>query len=257
MRLGGVATRPLEGSGEDVAKFDLTLAMAEAGEWLGRLLAYRAELWDASTVERMPGHFARAARRPCAALRSARPARCRSSPPAERAQVVEGWNDTARARPAGLTLHGLVQAQARRTPDAVALVFEGETLTYAELDARADALARRLRGLGVGPETRVGVCAERSPELVVALLATLRAGGAYVPVDPGYPAERIAYMLADSGVPVLLTQERLAGALPGFGGERVLLDRADRVGCPAAARTALPAPAARRCRRRIPTRSRT
>ncbi|HEU0079427.1 MAG TPA: amino acid adenylation domain-containing protein, partial [Longimicrobiaceae bacterium] len=119
---------------------------------------------------------------------------------------------------------GLFEAQARRTPDAVAVVFEGERLDYVELDARADRLAAQLRARGAGPETRVGVCAERSVELVVALLAVLKAGAAYVPVDPAYPAERIAYMLADSGVPLLLTQERLRGRFPASSAEVLALD---------------------------------
>ncbi|HEU0079364.1 MAG TPA: non-ribosomal peptide synthetase [Longimicrobiaceae bacterium] len=121
-------------------------------------------------------------------------------------------------------VHRAFGAQARRTPGAVAVEAGGVPVSYAELDARADALAARLAGLGVGPETRVGICMERSAEMVVALLAVLRAGGAYVPLDPSYPAERLAYMLADSAVPVLLTQERLRGRLPEFGGEIVALD---------------------------------
>ncbi len=225
LRLGDVRAEPAGVVGA-LAKFDLNLGVTEEGDGLAGSLTYRAELWDAATMERMLEHF-RALLTALAAEPGRRLAELGMLSGQERRQVVEEWNASARAYPAGLTLHGLVQAQARRTPRAVALVFEGQTLTYAELEARAEALAVRLRALGVGPEARVGVCAERSPELVVALLGTLRAGGAYVPVDPGYPAERIAYMLADSGVPVLLTQERLAGGLPEFGGEVVLLDRAD------------------------------
>ncbi len=121
-------------------------------------------------------------------------------------------------------MHELFAEQAARTPGAVALVFGDERVTYAELDRRSDGLARRLAGLGVGPDVRVGICAERSPELVAGLLGILKAGGAYVPLDPAYPAERLAYMLADSAVPVLLVQERLLDRLPEFGGETVLLD---------------------------------
>ncbi|MEW5931094.1 MAG: AMP-binding protein, partial [Gemmatimonadota bacterium] len=121
-------------------------------------------------------------------------------------------------------VHLAFAAQARRTPDAVAVEAGGVPVAYAALDARAGALAARLSALGVGPETRVGVCMERSAEMVAALLAVLRAGGAYVPLDPAYPAERLAYMLADSAVPVLLTQERLRDRLPEFGGEVVACD---------------------------------
>ena len=140
---------------------------------------------------------------------------------AERRRVA-AWNDTDRPYDLHTPLHARVEAQARRTPQAVAVASEGETLTYAELDARANRLARRLRALGVGVETRVGVAMERGPELVVSLLAVLKAGGAYVPIDPGYPAERIAYMLEDSAVPVLLTQARIA--LPAHAARVVRVD---------------------------------
>ena len=109
-------------------------------------------------------------------------------------------------------LHELIAAQAARTPDRVAVSFEGAGLTYAELMARARRLAARLRELGVGPESLVGICAERSLEMMVALLGVLEAGAAYVPIDPAYPAERLAYMIEDAAVPVLLTHQRLAAA---------------------------------------------
>ncbi|HEX8276909.1 MAG TPA: non-ribosomal peptide synthetase [Longimicrobiaceae bacterium] len=121
-------------------------------------------------------------------------------------------------------VHLAFAAQARRVPDAVAVEAGGVAVTYAALDARARALAARLAALGVGPETRVGVCMERSAEMVAALLAVLGAGGAYLPLDPAYPAERLAFMLADSAVPVLLTQERLRARLPEFAGEVVAVD---------------------------------
>ena len=116
----------------------------------------------------------------------------------ERAQVVAGWNDTAAVVPGG-TLPELFEAQAALTPDAVAVACGGAMVSYAELDAAADRLARRLVAAGAGPERLVAVVLDRSAELVVALLAVLKAGAAYLPVDPGYPAERIAFMLADAG----------------------------------------------------------
>ena len=118
-------------------------------------------------------------------------------------------------------VHRWIEEQAGRTPDAVALVASGESLTYAELNARANRLARRLRAMGVGPEVLVGLCAGRSARTVVGLLAILKAGGAYVPLDPAYPAERIAFMLQDAQVSVLLTEERLRNQLPG-GEARIL-----------------------------------
>ncbi|HEU0080059.1 MAG TPA: amino acid adenylation domain-containing protein, partial [Longimicrobiaceae bacterium] len=143
-------------------------------------------------------------------------------PEGERRQVLETWNRTEAEYPADLCIHELFEAQAARTPGAVAAVYEGEALSYAELNARANQLARYLRRRGVGPEVRVGICLERSLEMVVSLLAVLKAGGAYVPLDRGYPAERLAFILADSATPVLLTRETLRGALPALEGVEVV-----------------------------------
>jgi len=133
----------------------------------------------------------------------------------ERHQLLNEWNDTARTWPAGPPLlHRLIEDQVDRTPGALAVIFEDEELTYRDLDLRADRIASRLRRLGVGPEVLVGVCMERSAELLVALLAVLKAGGAYVPFDPDLPHERLAFLLADTRTPVVLTQLRLAGRIP-------------------------------------------
>jgi len=129
-----------------------------------------------------------------------------------------------RAYAGPLCLHELIEEQAERTPDRVAVSFEDSSLTYRELLDRAGRLARHLAGMGVGPDVRVGVCAERSLEMVVGLLGVLRAGGAYVPLDPSYPAERLAFMVGDAAAPVVLTQRRLAGLLPPSGAKTVLLD---------------------------------
>ena len=118
----------------------------------------------------------------------------------------------------------LFAAQAAATPDAVAAVCEGNTLSYRELDARANRLAHHLRALGVGPEVVVGLCVERSLEMLIGLIAILKAGGAYLPLDPGYPRERLAFMLSDAGAPVLLTQQALRAALPAHAARVVLLD---------------------------------
>ncbi|HVT06084.1 MAG TPA: amino acid adenylation domain-containing protein, partial [Polyangia bacterium] len=132
---------------------------------------------------------------------------------AERQRIVSEWNDTAADYPADACIHQLFEAQAARTPDAVALESEGAQVTYAELDARAEHVARRLRGLGVGPDARVAVCAQRSVEMIVALLAAMKAGGAYVPLDPTYPTRRLAEMLADSGPVAALTHGPARAAL--------------------------------------------
>ncbi|HYR08361.1 MAG TPA: amino acid adenylation domain-containing protein, partial [Longimicrobium sp.] len=136
-------------------------------------------------------------------------------PEAERALVLEEWNRTAAEVPADRCIHELFEAQAARTPGAVAVRVEEESLTYRELDARANRLAHHLRRRGVGPEVRVGVLVERSPALVAAVLGVLKAGGAYVPLDPAYPAERLRYVLEDSGARVLVTGGGAEAALAG------------------------------------------
>ncbi|MET8846329.1 amino acid adenylation domain-containing protein [Amycolatopsis sp. NPDC004625] len=141
----------------------------------------------------------------------------------QRDLVVNRWNDTAGEVPPG-TLHSLVEAQVARTPDAPALTFRGESLTYRELDDRANRLAHRLRELRVGPGTLVGVFAQRSFELVIALFGVLKAGGAYVPLDPEYPADRLAFMLEDAAAPVVLTQAALRDTLPVSDAAVVVLD---------------------------------
>ena len=123
------------------------------------------------------------------------------------------WNRTEVPYPKDHCLHELFEEQVERTPDAVAVAFQDRQLTYRQLNERANQLARHLQGLGVGPDTLVGICMERSPEMVVGLLGILKAGGAYVPLDPSYPGERLAFMLRDSGAPVLLTDQRLRDQL--------------------------------------------
>ena len=142
---------------------------------------------------------------------------------AERQTLLCGWNDTARALPVA-TLPELFSAQAARSPDAVAVVFGEQRLSYAALDARANQLAHHLRRLGVGPEVVVGLCVERSLEMLVGLLGILKAGGAYLPLDPSYPPDRLAFMLEDSRAPVLLTQAALRQRIPERRGTIVELD---------------------------------
>jgi non-ribosomal peptide synthetase component F len=124
------------------------------------------------------------------------------------------WNETCQNESRRLCVHELVQAQAKRVPEAVAVVSLDCKLSYRELNGRASQLARYLRGLGVGPETLVGVCLERSPKMVIGLLAVLKAGAAYVPLDPAYPQARLAFMLQDARATALLTQEKLLDRLP-------------------------------------------
>ena len=145
-------------------------------------------------------------------------------PAAERRQLVEEWNDTAADYPRDKCLHELFGEQAAKTPDAVALVYEDNTLSYGELDRRSNQLAHHLRGLGVGPDVIVGLCVERSLGMVVGLLGILKAGGAYLPLDPDYPAERLGYMLADARCAVVVTQAQLVDRLPGHDARVVRID---------------------------------
>ena len=145
-------------------------------------------------------------------------------PPKKRCRV-DTQDRSRRSAARLLCVHRLIEAQAERTPEAVALSCAGESLTYAELNARANRLARRLRALGVGPEVLVGLCVRRSPAMVVGLLAVLKAGGAYVPLDPAYPAERLAFMLEDAHASVLLTESELVCRLPASSASIVCLDR--------------------------------
>jgi amino acid adenylation domain-containing protein len=220
--LGDLATEPLEGA--DVgAKFDLRVTLAEAGEGIEGRIIYRADLFEGSTVERMAEHY-RLLLEAAVADPELRIGALPLLGAAEREMLVARWSGAGAAAPPERCVHEAFAAQAAATPGAVALVHEDRVLTYAALDRLANRLAHRLARRGVGPDVRVGVCAERSPEMVVALLAILKAGGAYVPLDPAYPAGRLAYMLADAAVPVLVTQRRLLERLPAHAAEVVLLD---------------------------------
>ncbi|MEW5931716.1 MAG: amino acid adenylation domain-containing protein, partial [Gemmatimonadota bacterium] len=220
--LPGLAAR-VEEIPTGTAKFDLTLQVTDSGGDLAASLEYATDLFDAATVERMAEHF-----RVLLAGIAADPDRRLSALPLlsadERRRVLEDWNATDRPRPAGPPVHELVAEQARRRPDAPAVVAGDAALTYAGLDARADRLAARLREQGAGPETRVGVLLERTPELVVAQLAVLKAGAAYLPIDPAVPDERIAFMLADAAAPLVLASAATAGRVGSFGGEVVRVD---------------------------------
>ena len=138
--------------------------------------------------------------------------------------MVLKWNRTGRSFPNDQCIHQLFQNQAEKTPERMALICEGQGLSYRELNRRANQLAHYLQGIGVGPEVLVGLCLERSVEMVVALLGALKAGGAYLPLDPESPIERLGYMLEDAGAGVVLTDRRLEGRLPSFWGQTVLMD---------------------------------
>ena len=205
------------------AKFDLTLMLRETADGLHAHWEYSTDLFDASTVERMAQHF-RTLLEGVVADADQRIGELPLLTASERHRLLVEWNDTATDYPQDRCIHQLFEEQAARTPDAVAVVFEDERLSYGELDARANRLAHHLRGCGVGPEVVVGLCLERSPEMVMGLLAILKAGGAYLPLDPDYPSQRLSFMLKDAGAPVLVTHSALAARLPSPQARSVLVD---------------------------------
>jgi amino acid adenylation domain-containing protein len=194
------------------AKFDLNISVIDAGSFLEVAIEYATDLFTAPTMARLLGHLFRLM------AAAEQPERAVADLPlltaGEEQQILVDWNDTATLPASAVCLHHLVADQARRTPAATALIApDGRRLTYRELDERSAALAGHLRALGVGPEALAGVMLDRDIELVVALLAVLRAGGAYVPIDPAYPRQRVAFLLENSGAAVLLTRRAL---LAGF-----------------------------------------
>jgi amino acid adenylation domain-containing protein len=202
------------------AKYDLALALTDTPRGLSGALTYATDLFEPATARRMMEHLGRVLQA-VAADPGRRISRLALMGDAERARVAE-WNRTDAEYPARHCIHHLFEAQAARTPDAVAVVFGDDAVTFRALDEGANRLANHLVQLGVGPETRVGLCLERGPELMPAILGVMKAGGAYVPMDPAHPAERLAYLLEDSGVPVVLVQERLRERLPARDGTRVI-----------------------------------
>jgi amino acid adenylation domain-containing protein len=205
------------------AKFDLLLSMVEDASHLAGSLEYSTDLFEAGTIERLLDHF-----QMLLETIVAQPDRTlgtlRILTPAEQRRLLVEWNDTATSYPSESLAHEHFERQAASVPDAVAVTFGTEQLTYRELNARANQLAHALRRLGVGADVLVGLLVERSLEMIIGLLGILKAGGAYLPLDPSYPPERLAFMLEDSAVPVLLTQQHLCEHLPAHQAEVLCLD---------------------------------
>ncbi|MFD0279221.1 amino acid adenylation domain-containing protein, partial [Kitasatospora sp. NPDC127111] len=209
---GELVLRPLDGAGPADAKRDLTFTVSETGDTLALTLVHRTDRYEERSAARLLAHYATLLREACADPH--RPVgRLPLLTAAERELVLGTWNATALEVPAG-TFHGRFAEQAARTPQAVAVVGADGTHRYAELDRLANRLAHHLRGLGVGAETPVGIRLERGSWTVVALLAVLKAGGCYVPIDPAQPQERMAMMLADTAAPVVITRAAAADRLP-------------------------------------------
>jgi amino acid adenylation domain-containing protein len=226
-RLGDLTVRNLR---VDVgtAKFDLSVYLGEANGQLEGFVEYNTDLFDSATIERLIGHYD-------TMLQGivANPAARLSTLPlltsAETQQMLYTWNATRSEYPRHQTVAQLFEAQAARRSDAEAVSHEGKSLTYGALNRQAEALAVKLRALGVKPGVLVGICVERSLAMMVGLLATMKAGGAYVPLDPGFPADRLQFMLEDSKASALLTQSKLQGLLVTSGVQVVLLDNLEQV----------------------------
>ena len=220
-----VRARELDAGG---AEFDLSLYAYAPGTGpdaqLSGWFEYNTALFDRSTVERLAGHLQQLTLAVCAD--PDRPlATLTLLTPEEHRQIIDDWNRTEVVHPPAAGLHGLFEQQVQRSPGAVAAVFDDVTLSYAELDRRANRLARHLRSLGIAPDERIAICVERSSRMLVGLLAILKCGAAYVPVDPDYPADRVAHMLEDSGARVVLTQQRCLGQIPPGHAPTICLDR--------------------------------
>ncbi|MBD2362407.1 amino acid adenylation domain-containing protein [Anabaena minutissima FACHB-250] len=206
----------------EINNYPLTLVVAAQQTLSGKII-YDSDRFDADTVTRMMGHFQN--------LLTAivtEPELSITQVPlisnTEKQQLISAWSANKAQYSSNYCLHQLFEQQVEKTPDAVALVFGEQSLTYSELNVRANQLAHHLQSLGVKPETLVGVCVERSFEMMVALLGILKAGGAYLPLDPDYPAERLEFMLADAQVSVLVTQSQCLDILPIFSANKVCLD---------------------------------
>jgi amino acid adenylation domain-containing protein len=207
----------------ETTQFDLVLFMAEAGERLVGQIEYGTDLFEAATIKRMAEHFERLLRGIVAEPQQ-RISRLPLLSEAEREQLLVEWNQTAREFGPQQCVQQLIAEQAARQPNAVAVRCGDERLTYGELNERANQLAHYLNSLGVGTESLVAICLERSVEMIVTLLGILKAGGAYLPLDPEYPAERLRYMIEDAGVKVALTQQRLSSRLQDTGVEWIAVD---------------------------------
>jgi amino acid adenylation domain-containing protein len=221
LELSGVTFAPWE-TDRATAKFDLFLAMSDS-QGLAMALEYNTDLFDEETVRQLLANL-KTLLESIAARPRARLSELALLTATEREENLTKWNQTARAYDRELNVATLFEQQVAEGPQRIAVEFEGRQLTYAELNARANQLAHYLRGLGVGPETLVGIATERSLEMLVSVLGVFKAGGAYVPLDPAYPAERLAFMVRDSGISVLLVQETTRERLPVTDAAVVLLD---------------------------------
>ena len=194
-------------------QFDILLELIEKGINISGVLNFNTDLFDTSTIARMAGHF----KTLIGGIVEDPDCRITKLPilkKAERRQILVEWNNTGSKYPEDKCLHQLFEAQAENTPGAAAVIFKNQEITYKKLNNIANRLANRLRSLGVGPDIMVGICIERSPEMITGLLGILKAGGAYVPLDAGLPGDRLAFIMNDTKIQVLLTQKKMVSKLP-------------------------------------------
>jgi amino acid adenylation domain-containing protein len=208
VKLSGVGSAVGKGGWAQAAQFDLTLSLIDLGRELAGAVEYSLDLFDAGTIERMIDHYTnllneivKDSERPISELNLLSEQ--------EREQVILGWNQTTKTYPEDQCVHHLFERQTERAPEAVAVVSDEGCLSYGELNRRANQLARHLRGLGVGPESVIGVCLERSVEMLIGLLGALKAGAAYLPLDPEYPPDRLSFMSKDAAARLIVTQKKL------------------------------------------------
>ncbi|MFE4130544.1 non-ribosomal peptide synthase/polyketide synthase [Peribacillus sp. YIM B13482] len=222
LELSGRSLEMLE-SNISIAKFDLSLTAYEVEEDLHVTFEYNTDLFDSRTIASMAGHFENwlneIVHHPDESYTN-----LTMLSDTEQKQLLEEWNDTDAVYAHESMIHELFEQQVARTPEAVAVVYEGGQLTYQELNEKANKMAHYLQKRDIGPESLVGICVERSPDMMIGLLGILKAGGAYVPLDPSYPENRLRYILKDSQIQVLLTKEALQGWLPD-GIQAICLDR--------------------------------
>lgn len=201
---------------------DLFLSLTETPQGLSGSLEYNTDIFTAETIQRLLTHFQQLLAD--AIANPAQPLLSLSLLTTAEQEQLKIWNQTEVAYPLDRCLHHWIEDQVERTPDGIAVIFGNTQLTYRELNQRANQLAHHLQQLGVEPDTLVGICVERSLEMVIGLLGILKAGGAYVPLDPSYPSERLALMLQDAQVPILLTQQALLNILPPTTAQILCLD---------------------------------
>ncbi|OUM08507.1 non-ribosomal peptide synthetase [Pseudomonas syringae] len=225
LQLGDLQLEPLEEQAA-FAKFDLALSVSDSTDHFRCIVEYATALFDRSTVERHLGYLEAILRGMVAGSQTV-PNHIPLLSEAERRQLVDGFNAPDRVYPQGVTLHSQFEAQVQRTPDAIAVSFEDTAWSYATLNAQANKIAHRLIGMGIGVDDRVAICTPRGLQMIAGLLGILKAGAAYVPLDPAYPLERLAYTLGDSAPVALLTQRSVHDALPVSEVPVVSLDDAD------------------------------